>query len=536
MGIPFYFSYLIKNHREVLKKYSKHSMIVDNLFIDANPLIYNSVNRDKQVEYSHIVGSVINQIAELIATFSPQKSTFIAFDGVAPVSKLEQQRGRRYKRRFELHDEEGTPTFNTIEITPGTPFMKYLNEELSNHFSNMSSIIYTGPNECGEGEHKIFQHIRTHRQEIGADTNVIYGLDADLIMLCLNHITHSENIYLFRETPHFIQAIDDTLEPNETYVLDINRLSTTIHSQVRMTPADYMFSCFFLGNDFLPHFPAINIRTGGVTKLMDTFKEIVDNQTPSTPFGSFVIETSMGVAINWIDVRRFVSELAKKEQRYIENEIKLRDRKQVNYYPSNTREELRKKLNDLPSYERELEKSIQPYRKGWQDRYYISLFGLKKPPTEKFIQDVCNNYLQGLEWTLKYYTGECPDWRWHYRYHYPPLLEDLVYSIPATTSFSFFQREPGSPPPKGAINEMTQLCYVLPTENLDLVPPHIRESVLDEHPEWYIGAGNSGSEEDVDFIWAFCKYFFEAHPILPEIDVDELERIVEDASIGSHQV
>jgi 5'-3' exonuclease len=527
MGIPFYFSYLIKNHREILKKYSRNRLVVDNLFIDANPLIYNSIKKNSPNEHQSIVDSVIGQITELIATFSPQKKTFIAFDGVAPVSKLEQQRGRRYKRRFELPEPvtEGTVTpFNTIEITPGTPFMKYLNNELSRFFKDEPTIIYTGPNECGEGEHKIFHYIRTHPTEICEDTNVIYGLDADLIMLCLNHLHITQNLYLFRETPHFIQSIDETLEPNETYVLDIRGLSTTIHSNVNMTPTDYILCCFLLGNDFLPHFPSINIRTGGVTKILDTFKELVDKRSGTSSNQYLVNVSPQGVRINWNMLSEFICELAKKEKKYIIDEIRLRDRKQRNYYPSSTREELQKKINDLPSYERDLEKSIQPERKGWQERYYISLFGLKTKPTEQFIREVCNNYLEGLEWTLKYYTGECPDWRWRYRYNYPPLLEDLVFSIPESPDFEFFGSSGSRRQP---INDITQLCYVLPTENLDLVPSYIREVVMGTHPEWYIGANTNGQDEEVDFIWAFCKYFFEAHPILPEIDVDELERIVD---------
>jgi 5'-3' exonuclease len=130
-----------------------------------------------------------------------------------------------------------------------------------------------------------------------------------------------------------------------------------------------------------------------------------------------------------------------------------------------------------------------------------------------------------LEWTLKYYTGECPDWRWRYRYNYPPLLEDLVFSIPESSDIEFFRSSSIRRPP---INEITQLCYVLPTENMDLVSSPIREIVMSAHPEWYIGANSE--DEEVDFIWAFCKYFFEAHPILPEIDVDELERIVDNAT------
>ena len=37
---------------------------------------------------------------------------------------------------------------------------------------------------------------------------------------------------------------------------------------------DYIFICFLLGNDFLPHFPALNIRQNGFTILLELYKKL----------------------------------------------------------------------------------------------------------------------------------------------------------------------------------------------------------------------------------------------------------------------
>ena len=100
--------------------------------------------------------------------------------------------------------------WNTTAITPGTEFMRELSEGISLHFSSKDlvrsckKIMVSTSEECGEGEHKLFDYIRKNPKEHADQVTVIYGLDADLIMLSINHLPISPNIYLFRETPEFI--------------------------------------------------------------------------------------------------------------------------------------------------------------------------------------------------------------------------------------------------------------------------------------------------------------------------------------------
>ena len=38
MGIPAYFSHIVKQHKDIIKKFNKDFGVVDNLLMDCNPL------------------------------------------------------------------------------------------------------------------------------------------------------------------------------------------------------------------------------------------------------------------------------------------------------------------------------------------------------------------------------------------------------------------------------------------------------------------------------------------------------------------
>ena len=528
MGIPSYFSYIVKNHANIIKKLSSNTIRVNNLYLDCNSIIYDAVhNIDftslKESEADTIIRAVCCKIDEYISQLKPDNCVFIAFDGVAPVAKLEQQRSRRYKSLYQngilrsIYKNIQTDPWNTTAITPGTLFMKKLNDKIYSNYKNpekytVKNIILSGSDHPGEGEHKLFQHIRDFPYEHRSQNTVIYGLDADLIMLSINHLPISNNIYLFRETPHFIKSINSELEPNESYVMDIPELARIITldmnngeelttEQQKNRIYDYIFLCFFLGNDFMPHFPSVNIRTGGVEKMLNAYKATIGGTNENL---------TNGKKIYWKNVRKLVEFLAANEEEFFKNEAKLRDRRGKYHLPDETPEDKFKKFDSIPTYERSLEKYINPFTNNWQYRYYKSLFSVEIDEHRK--KQICTNYLEGLEWTMKYYTTGCADWRWCYNYNYPPLFSDLIHYVPYFDAEFVENIEPKP------VSELVQLCYVLPKQSLSLLPEKLYNSLIKNHMDWY--------NSDCTFVWAYCRYFWESHVNLPHIDINELEKFV----------
>ena len=613
MGIPSYFSKVVKAYRHILKdlKFLSH---VNNLYMDCNSLIYDAVknnptyDKSRQREYEkEIIRMVCSKIDYYVSVLKPQSRVFIAFDGVAPVAKLSQQRDRRYKSWYTAQiqrDIEGAvykEVWNTSAITPGTNFMRQLNEEVSIYFEKKMEdstgvekpleYIISSSSEEGEGEHKIFDYMRTYPEYHNSSDTVtlVYGLDADLIMLTLNHLHITKNLYLFRETPEFIKSVDSTLDANKDYLLDIPELAASIVKYIHSDGADgadvkegtreltklkgkddkdtnritdYIFMCFLLGNDFMPHFPALNIRTVGIDILLNVYRETLGKTN------KYLTE---GTKIVWKNVHEFIEHIAKQEDTLLVEEHKKRDkfarrfgdggrhgggghtnmtnmrdnRFERNAFNRDTNKNTtnstnsqsfakndKKVLDDteevlgegvdiqqmedllmLPMKERSVEKYINPYAKDWEYRYYKALFDIEI--TDERRKQICVNYLEGLEWTFHYYMAGCIDWKWCYNYHYAPLFKDLVKYIPHMDTQFLKHKE------KEPIEDFVQLCYVLPRQNLNLLPVDVNIVLLQRLGHLY--------GDDYEFKWAYCRYFWESHAELPRLHIETLEDVVFEA-------
>jgi 5'-3' exonuclease len=270
MGIKRFYSWF-KKHDELNKCISpvvpSH---IDHLLIDMNSIIHSSaqyvykygkyapckptivipkrrnIKRTSKTEppINDLYDRVKLEVNKIIETTNPQKSVYLAIDGVAPMAKQNQQRQRRYLASI---NREGS--FDSTCITAGTNFMKNLSLNLHNKnwISKKIEVTISDDLEPGEGEHKLMAWIRNRTDD---DTYCVVGSDADLILLCA--VLKKTHVYIMRESEY----------------ININK----VRLNLPVSPDDLIiFSCF-IGNDFLPSIPSFDIKeSNSVIGALDFF-------------------------------------------------------------------------------------------------------------------------------------------------------------------------------------------------------------------------------------------------------------------------
>lgn len=362
MGIPYLFASLIKSHTGIVETVRKNNCLeIDVLGVDFNCLIH------RYLDDSNPIMSVINALEYIVQNVCKPRKLFIAMDGLVPYAKMVNQRYRRMNG-----DKETNPLFDRNQISPDTPYMRNLEIVLRERFPYAH---ITSTQEAGEGEHKLFNDIRT-LPENQRRSICIYGLDADLILISIQNqaLSYPYSFYLLRESAEFN---DPRLAKAEFATLSIWKLS----KQLPMNISQYIaLSIMCFGNDFMPSLAMFSLREDGYDRALHIYNEC----------GRPDLLTKEGRHI-------FLQYAASQEISFLQERILLRRRPEEKAI-------LGKDLNLLSK------------------KYYLHyLDGVQN------IEPVVEAYWKTFEWTLHYFQHGSPlNWNWVYPYPEAPLITDIV--------------------------------------------------------------------------------------------------------------
>ena len=244
MGIPYLVASLAKAHRHIQQKCLPGTPIeVDCLGIDFNCFLHGYLQAENPV------GSIVVALEDLVTNVVRAKHIYLAFDGMVPYAKMVQQRYRRMRK------PEGEPFgFDKHQLSPGTPFMRELSTTLKFLYPQM---VISDTLEPGEGEHKIFTWLRTLPAEERTST-ILYGMDADLVVISLAQHTLSPNLKLLREQ-----------EKGDYQTLSITGLKDVLPCSVD----DFVKLSLQFGNDFMPNLAMFSLREDGYSRALFHLKK-----------------------------------------------------------------------------------------------------------------------------------------------------------------------------------------------------------------------------------------------------------------------
>jgi 5'-3' exonuclease len=530
MGIKHFFMWYKKNMSNNMKSLSEDETLrsknvkIDNLLLDLNGVFHGSAQKifkygshappkrllhkkqsveipNNQETRDQLYEDVCVTISNIVSVVEPSKRLIMCIDGPAPLGKQNQQR----QRRFRAANDSTRGVFDSNCITPGTEFMHELGvyldafivrEKQINPKWKDIDIVFSNEKVPGEGEHKAVEFVRKHGTD--DETYCINGPDADLFMLAL--ATHKENFYILRE--------DMYDKRNAFFCVDIAKTRTDLIDKMRWESPDksivynteyaindFVFMCFTVGNDFLPHVPSIEIIEEGIEMMIDIYRSV------GMQMGHMTTKDSKGrITFDKNVLKLFFSIIAEYEgenfKRKLGNRSFFPDKMMLNY-------------------------SHRDPDGGWYintskyiNEYNNIHFGDKT-------ESACHQYLQGLQWVITYYTTGCPSWKWYYPYQYAPMASLLSEHIDTYVPVRYGTTKPSLP--------FQQLLSVLPPKSSHLIPEPLSKALTDP-----LSPMIKFCPTELKIDLAGKRKEWEGITILPMVDQQLVKRICKKYPVESH--
>ncbi|OQR80786.1 5'-3' exoribonuclease 1 (ISS) [Achlya hypogyna] len=539
MGIPRFFRWVSERYPQINQRISDVSLLpeFDNLYLDLNGIIHQCTHPNDQEVCEELgdpqqIPAIFAYIDRIVTHIvKPKQLLFLAVDGVAPRAKLNQQRSRRFRAGMELHeknlalqrdraddDEEGPrgALFDSNCITPGTEFMYRLSQHLQYFIRKKLkedpawrnlTVIFSGQEVPGEGEHKIVEYIRRTKMQPGYPPNVrhcMYGSDADLMLLGI--MTHEPHFTLLREVVDFTGGRRSARDENTKKIvarqtkeqewqlvhlsvfreyLDMELRADVPWYDTERALDDFIFLTFLLGNDFIPHSPTLDISENAIALLLDIYR----SKLPE--WGDYI--TRGGVLAHPCHLEDLCRTIGALEEGILvtraDEERRFQQRKRFGRAPVEKPVAVAAADDDLDEEEAftaELLAALETPTNGVADEmavlsgsvdfqatkwaYYKKKFGVTDTRPE-LLHAVKVAYVEALVWCLGYYFQGVPSWSWFYPFHYSPMLSDLT-DIGAIVAE--LRLEPGAP-----FLPFQQLLSTLPPTSANLVPGPYQQLMTD---------------------------------------------------------
>lgn len=514
MGVPGFFAWLLRNK----KKLGSKKLITENipvkckyLMLDTNCLLHPCVNnvltkykegslhldetQELRPQLEEKIWELIeNYINDMIEKVKPEV-LYVAIDGVAPIGKILQQRQRRYRylfdRTMKISNEEKIQEtkFNlksngvlepeipisSIELTPGTDYMERIHKCMEKYMSKLGNrgikYIYSSYHEEGEGEHKLLQYIR---KNISKDDGVIiYGLDADLLFLSLG-IGISHNVFIMREQQVFNnKEVDLDDYPDYNYV-EIQELHKLIQHLEISTP-DFIVLCYLIGNDFLPSMLTLDVKKGGIDKIIRAFQNVISNfRIPMTDEHGVITDKLVMITekgdydLNHDFMFELMKELSWTEKhiwKNINRDVILNqrelDQEELELKIAAKAEEKRDTMLKFILGMSDSTGGLEKIEFGSDREYYSYYLGIEGLDIDRsIISKMVKDYLTVIVWCINYYLDECKSWTLGYNFMVGPLIQDIIKYYPKKVFYKKTAR---------SLNPVEQLILAIPPETYSYV-------------------------------------------------------------------
>jgi len=446
MGVPGLYTYLINQYKNAFKR--KINKVYRTLSLDMNAIIHpvsqKLFAKHPNTHYQELKFELFDLVYEKIEyyneKFKPEK-LILAFDGPAPIAKIQQQR----TRRFQNEDENLNGNhWSSTQFSPGTKLMEelsqfiedklvYLRRQLTPDLGCIVKILYSSHRVSGEGEHKIMDIVRKEK-----GPHLIVGNDADLILLALSNRWDTD---IFRES-----EFRDKIE--ETFI--ISKLLKPAIKKDYQSIDNFILITFFVGNDFLLPIPGFN----SIKDVLGYMKQFVADLTLTDNNG-----------INWNNFLLLLEKMKSKSDNndFYNNVVDLKY------------DEIGQKAHIIDKKNNFIDTDLYH---TFHKSYIITR--IKKVYYEASIKDASRLWFIMVEWIYRYYKGETINCSIQYTYPFRPNFIQLYEYL--NTHIKEINKNKGFLVNKKILPFLTPvkaLVCMIPFSNINLIEKSARKPIMD---------------------------------------------------------